>query len=92
MHEILLRPKVSLGGLDGCVAKQQLDLFQFAAGSPAHFRGGAAKIVGGDTGDTGCGRVSLEQLPDDLLTQGRAPNLVAAVHRAEHLAIADANG
>ena len=38
VDQILLRPKVPLGGLDGGVTEQHLDLLQFAARRPAHLR------------------------------------------------------
>jgi len=36
-------------------------------------------------------RILLEQLPDDLLAQGESTNSVAAIHRAKHLAAAEAH-
>ena len=38
VNQILLCAEVSFGRLHRCVAQQQLDLLQFAAGCPAHFR------------------------------------------------------
>jgi hypothetical protein len=44
VHQILLHPKVSLGRLHGLVAKQHLDLLQFAARRPAQL-GACAAIM-----------------------------------------------
>ena len=43
--KFLLASEVPLGGLDGDMAKQKLDLIQFTAGEMAEPRAGAPKIV-----------------------------------------------
>jgi hypothetical protein len=48
---ILLRPQVALGGLDGGVAEQELDLLQIAAVLAAEFCAGTAQVVGAEVLD-----------------------------------------
>jgi hypothetical protein len=40
VHEVLARPKVSLGGLHGFVAEKHLDLFKLATCGSTQFRAG----------------------------------------------------
>jgi len=46
----------------------RLNLFQFAAGGPAQLRAGAPQVMRRDASDTGSRGISLEQLPNNLLT------------------------
>src|SRR5437870_142925 len=66
------------------MTEEQLDLLEFAAGGPAHFRARAPKVVGSNAWDTSRCRVLLEQLPDDLLAQCDGPNPTAALHGTKH--------
>ena len=43
--DILLTSQVSLGGLDGRVSQEELDLLKIPAGFAAEFGAGAAKVV-----------------------------------------------
>jgi hypothetical protein len=45
MNKILFRTQIALRRLHRCMAEQQLDLLQFAAGRPAQLGAGAARIV-----------------------------------------------
>jgi hypothetical protein len=47
MNQILLGPEVSLGGLDGCVPEQQLNMLQLATRRAAQVRACTATIVWG---------------------------------------------
>ena len=60
-------------------------MLQLAAGGAAELRGGPSTIMGGDTGDAGCGGVRPEQLPDDFLGKTLAHGLVAAIHGPEYV-------
>jgi hypothetical protein len=60
VHQILLRTKVPLGGLNRRMSEEQLYLFQFSASRPAHFRAAPPQIVRRDTRHTSCRRISLE--------------------------------
>jgi hypothetical protein len=46
MHEVLAGTEVAFDGLNGRVAEEELDLFEFAAGGAAEFGAGAAEVVG----------------------------------------------
>src|SRR4051795_3039264 len=50
LHQILPRTEIALGGLDGGVAEQQLDLLEIAAGAPAQLRAGPPQIVWREAG------------------------------------------
>ncbi len=45
MHQILLRPEVSLGRLNRSVTEEQLNLLKLASGGPAELGTGTAKIM-----------------------------------------------
>jgi hypothetical protein len=75
MYQILSCPEISLRRLDGRVAEQLLDLLQLPASRPAHFRAAAPQIVRRNSQNSRSDRISLKQLPDDLLAQGRCLNL-----------------
>jgi hypothetical protein len=88
VHQILLRPEVSLSGLNRCMPEQQLNLLKFATRRPAKLPTRTANVVGSDSGHPDRRCVLLEQLPHNLLIQTRTLNLIAAVHlagRSSHL-------
>ena len=60
MNQILFRAEIPLGRLDRRVAEQQLNLLWFAARGAAHFCAAAMKVMRGDSGKTGGGRVGLK--------------------------------
>jgi hypothetical protein len=66
------------------VPQEQLDLLKFPPGGPAHFRARAPEVVRGDAWKADCGRMLLEQLPNDLLAQRHRPNPTAAVHGTKY--------
>src|SRR6266702_741282 len=43
--DVLLRPQIPLGGLDGGVAEQELDLLQIPAVLPAQLGAGTAEVM-----------------------------------------------
>lgn len=49
-----------------------MNLFQLAAGRPAEIRGCATTVVRSYAGNTNCGRIGAEHLPDHLF---RTPRL-----------------
>jgi hypothetical protein len=49
--DILLRPQIAFGGLDGGVPQQELDLLQIPTFLPAKFRAGATEVVGAEVLD-----------------------------------------
>src|SRR5260370_30159953 len=84
MNQILLRAKIALGRLYGGVAQQQLDLLKLAARGTAELRAWPAKVMGGDSRDTGRCGIQLDELPDDLFAQALAPHRVRPVHATEN--------
>ena len=80
-------PRYRSSGLDRSMAKQQLDLLQLPACRPAQLSAGPPQVVWCNAWNTGSLRVPLEHLPDDLLVQLGALNLILSVDRAEHLAL-----
>jgi hypothetical protein len=49
--DVLFRTQVPLGGLDGRVAEQELDLLEIAATLPAEFCAGTAEVVSAEVLD-----------------------------------------
>jgi hypothetical protein len=67
-RQILLGAEIPLRRLHRRVAQQQLNLLKLATTRAAQFGAGAAEIVRGDTRDSGCLGIGLDELPHDLLT------------------------
>src|SRR5215831_7063932 len=86
VHEILLRPKVSLRSLYRNMPEKQLNLLQLATRCPAHLRAATPQIMGCDSVHAGSICVRLQQLPDNLLAQCIPLDVVRPVHPAEDLA------
>ncbi len=85
MNQILPRPEIPLGGLDGSVAQQQLDLLKFAAGRAAELGTGTPQVVRRNAGNANLSRVTPEHLPHDLLAEALASNCAATIHRTEYV-------
>ena len=83
-------PKISLRGLDGRVAQEQLNLLKLAACRAAQLGAGTTKVMWGDAGNASCLRVLLKHLPDHLLAQAIARNPISAIHWTEGAAIRNA--
>src|ERR1035437_4309062 len=84
INQILFRAEVPFGRLYGSVPEQQLNLLQFAACCPAHFRATTPQIMGGDSRYSRGQRVRLEQLPDDLFAQAVSLSMAGAIHGAKN--------
>ena len=52
--EFLLSAEVALGGLDGSVTQQQLDLFEVPTGFAAQFRTGVPEVMGSSLPNSVC--------------------------------------
>src|SRR5438046_1016034 len=71
--ELLFAPEIALGGLYGHVAKQELDLIQFATGEMAQPRASTPKVMRGELLDS-CSRRSLSHnFPKHLWASFRCP-------------------
>src|SRR5689334_10346934 len=65
------------------MAEQHLDLFEFAARSPAQLRSHPAQVVQCDVRHADGGNVGFQHLPDDFLTQPTATNLIVTFRGRE---------
>ena len=82
VYEILSRTQIPLGGLDGLMTEQQLDLLQFAACRPTQLGARTTEVMRRDARQANRDSVLLEELPNDLLTHGGALDLIAALYPA----------
>ena len=53
VYQVLFCPEIPFRRLNGCVPEEQLNLLQFAARRPTHFRAATPQIVRGDSGVPG---------------------------------------
>ena len=87
MHQILLRPEVSLRCLNRSMTEQQLDVLQFSARCPAELGASPSRVARRDPRHAGSFCVPPEELPDDLLAQALTANLITVIHRPEYISL-----
>ncbi len=66
ISERLFGPEITLGGLDGSMPKQDLDLFQVATRAAAELCASTAQIMGGELAELGLLGIAHHQIPDGL--------------------------
>ena len=62
--DLLFRPEIPLGGLDGRVPEQELDLLEIAARLAAELGAGAPEVMGAEVLDADLARGLLDDVQD----------------------------
>jgi hypothetical protein len=87
--QVLLAAEVTLRGLNRSVAKQELNLLDFAAVRVAELRAGSAQIVWSDMLKPSFLTAPLDHVPDHVLRDAVTPEFVGASDCAEDSSLVD---
>jgi hypothetical protein len=83
MPQVLLAAEIALGGLYGCMTKQELNLLNLSAIAVAELRTSPPQIMGCDMQQACLFAASLDHVPDDILRDAFAPDFSCSGHSAE---------
>lgn len=87
--EILLASEITLGGVDGDMSEQQLDLIQFAAGQVAQSRASATQVVRGKFLNARRRGGLPDNLPGNLRSHPVTPDSAGLVDRSDERTFSD---
>ncbi len=79
----LFATEISLGGLDGHMSQQKLDLFQFASGNVTKLSTGSSQVVRGEVDESDFFGAILHHMPNNFLCYARAPMLTSSADAAK---------
>src|SRR5260370_11081048 len=78
--QFLFASKVMLGGLNGCMAKQELNVLKFSPGQVAESCAGAAEVMRSEILDVGACRSRFDDVPDGFRCQAVARDLFLSAY------------
>lgn len=86
MTEILLASEIAFGRLDGCVSKQELNLFNLPAIAVAELRTSPPQVVGRNMQQACFFAAALDHVPHHVLGNAFAPDFSCPCYSSKDLA------